>query len=85
MGLDVAVHYRSSSGPAEETASACRARGVRATTVGGDLGSAGRCARTWWPGAGRSEGIDVLVNSADDFVRPRRFEDTTEEKTSTGP
>lgn len=78
MGLDVAVHYRSSAGPAEETAAACRELGVRAVTVGGDLGSAAECARVVAEAQEALGGIEVLVNSAANFL-PAAFADTTEE------
>jgi pteridine reductase len=79
MGLDVAVHYNSSPGPAESTVAECRARGVRAASVGGDLGSADACRRV----VAEAEralggGVDVLVNSAANFVSAP-FAETTEE------
>lgn len=36
-GFDVAVHYRSSAGPAEEVVAACEAEGAEAFSVRGDL------------------------------------------------
>ena len=78
MGLDVAVHYRSSPGPAEETAAACREQGVRAVVVGGDLGTAAECRRVVAEAQEALGGIDVLVNSAANFVATA-FADTTEE------
>jgi pteridine reductase len=68
MGLDVAVHYHSSAGPAEETAAECRARGVRAVTVAGDLGRADECRRVVAEAADALGGVDVLVNSAANFL-----------------
>ena len=79
MGLDVAVHYRSSAGPAEETAAACRERGVRAVVVGGDLGSASECRRVVAEAEEALGGIDVLVNSAANFVASA-FAETTEDE-----
>lgn len=79
MGLDVAVHYRTSSVAAEETAAACRSRGVRAVVVGGDVGSAAECARIVADAQQALGGIDVLVNSAASFFSAP-FHDTTEEQ-----
>lgn len=79
MGLDVAVHYRSSAAPAEATAADCRALGVRAVTVAGDLGRADECRRVVAQAAEALGGVDVLVNSAANFVSAP-FEDTTEEQ-----
>lgn len=78
MGLDVAVHYHSSAGPAEETAAECRERGVRALTVGGDLAGAAACRRVVEEAAGALGGVDVLVCSAANFVSAP-FAETTEE------
>jgi NAD(P)-dependent dehydrogenase (short-subunit alcohol dehydrogenase family) len=79
MGLDVAVHYLTSAAAAEETASACRARGVRAVVVRGDLGSAAECARVVADAQAALGGIDVLVNSAANFLSAP-FHETTEEQ-----
>ena len=79
MGLDVAVHYRSSAGPAQECAAACRDRGVRAVAVGGDLGAAGECRRVVAEAQEALGGVDVLVNSAANFVAAA-FDETTEEE-----
>jgi NAD(P)-dependent dehydrogenase (short-subunit alcohol dehydrogenase family) len=79
MGLDVVVHYNSSAGPAEETAAACRARGVRAATVSGDLGSARECRRVVSEAQEALGGIEVLVVAAANFVASA-FDDATEEE-----
>ena len=79
IGLDIAVHYRSSAPQAEETAAECRARGVRAITVGGDLGRAQECRRVVAEAEGALGGVDVLVNSAGNFLSAP-FEETTEEQ-----
>lgn len=78
MGLDVAVHYNSSAGPAEETAAACRARGVSAVTVGGDLSGAAACRAAVEGARDALGGLDVLVCSAANFVAAP-FADTREE------
>ena len=77
MGLDVAVHYRSSAAEAEGTAAECRARGVRAVTVAGDLGRADECRRVVAESEGALGGVDVLVNSASNFLSAP-FEETTD-------
>jgi NAD(P)-dependent dehydrogenase (short-subunit alcohol dehydrogenase family) len=79
MGLDVAVHFHRSAGPAAATAEECRARGVRAVTLAGDLGRADECRRV----VAEAEealggGLDVLVNSASNFLHAP-FADVTEE------
>lgn len=79
MGLDVAVHYRSSGASAQATAADCRALGVRAVSVAGDLGRADECRRVVAEAADALGGVDVLVNSAANFVSAP-FEDTTEEQ-----
>jgi pteridine reductase len=77
-GLDVAVHYFSSEGPAFETAAECRALGVRAHAVGGDLGRAEECRRVVAEAEEELGGIDVLVCSAANFIASR-FERLTED------
>ncbi len=68
-GMDVAIHYNSSQGPAEETAAAARETGVRAELFQANLGEVGqiqglmRAIDDAW---GR---LDVLVNSAAVFPR----------------
>jgi pteridine reductase len=68
-GMDLAVHYNSSQGPAEETAAAAREKGVRAELFQANLGEVGQIRglveaidHAW----GR---LDVLVNSAAVFPR----------------
>jgi NAD(P)-dependent dehydrogenase (short-subunit alcohol dehydrogenase family) len=76
--MDVAIHYRSSSGQAEEAVAACRDRGVRAVAIQGDLSRASAC-HDLVAGAERElGGIDVLVNSAANFVSGK-LADLTEE------
>jgi NAD(P)-dependent dehydrogenase (short-subunit alcohol dehydrogenase family) len=79
MGLDVAVHHRSSAAAAEETAARCREAGGRAVVVGGDLASAAGCRGVVSAAADALGGLEVLVNSAADFT-PSSFADTTEEE-----
>lgn len=74
MGMDVAVHYRSSRGPAEETAAECRALGVGAVTVGGDLADAAAPARVVEEAAAGLGGLEVLIASAASFT-PSAFDE----------
>lgn len=77
-GLDVAVHYRSSAGPAREAVEECRACGVRAEAVGGDLATAAGCHGVVAAAADALGRVDVLVSSAANFLAVP-FEETTEE------
>ena len=79
MGMDVAVHYHRSAGPAEATAAECRARGVEAVAIGGDLGRAATCRRVVAEAETALGGLDVLVNSAANFVN-EPFATITEEQ-----
>jgi pteridine reductase len=68
-GMDVAVHYNSSRGPAEATAAAARETGVRAELFQANLGELGQIeglVREIDDAWGR---LDVLVNSAAVFPR----------------
>jgi pteridine reductase len=67
-GMDVAVHYHSSEGPAGDTAAACRDRGVRSIAIRGDLSRADECRRVVAAAEVEFGGVDVLVNSAGNFV-----------------
>jgi len=67
-GMDVVVHYRSHAEEAARTAADCRAHGVRAEAVAGDLGRAEAC-RAVVAAAERAVGpLDALVNSASNFI-----------------
>ena len=72
MGMDVAVHYRSSPAEAEATVADCRALGAGAHAVAGDLADAAPCRRVVAEAAERLGGLDVLVSSASTF-EPRAF------------
>lgn len=66
-GYDVVINYRSSEGPARETAQLVEETGPRAWLVQGDIGepdTAARLAEAVRDGPGR---LDLLVNSAANF------------------
>jgi len=80
-GFDLALHYRSSRGPAEEVAEACRAHGAQVWVHQGDLATVEGCqafvaaVREHW-GA-----LELLVNNASAFepvpfaqIRPEQWE-----------
>jgi len=68
-GADVAVHYRSSSGDAEELADRIRDAGRRAVTIGGDLALESDCRRIVRACIDGLGAIDLLVHSAANFHR----------------
>jgi pteridine reductase len=73
-GAEILVHYRSSEGPAQETAEEIRALGSEASLVRGDLGDPEDVARV----AREARGADLLVNSASVFPRTPLSEVTVE-------
>jgi NAD(P)-dependent dehydrogenase (short-subunit alcohol dehydrogenase family) len=79
MGLHVVVHYNTSAVAAEATAEACRDHGVRAATVGGDLSRADTCRRVVAEAESALGPLDVLVNSASNFISAP-FEELAEEQ-----
>ncbi|MGD9695753.1 MAG: SDR family NAD(P)-dependent oxidoreductase [Thermoleophilia bacterium] len=79
MGLDVAVHYRSSEAAAIETCEECRARGVRAAPVRADLATAAGCRAAVADAEAAVGPLDVLVLSAANFVAAA-FDDMSEEQ-----
>jgi len=66
-GFDLALHYRSSAGPAEEVAEACRALGARVWVHRADLGTVEGCAALVAAVQGHWAGLEVLVNNASAF------------------
>ena len=68
-GADVAVHYNSSAGPAEETASRIRAGGRRAEPLPADLADADAPAALVRRTIDSFGGLDLLVHSAANFQR----------------
>lgn len=78
-GMDVAIHYHSSAGPADEVAALCRARGVRAVVIPGDLSRVEDCRRVVAAAEAELGGVDALVNSAATFVAGTLAELTEED------
>lgn len=76
-GADIAVHYRESAGPAEETAAAIRRLGRRALAMRADLSAPEQCRALVHSVIGELGGIDLLVHSAASFHRAP-LEDTDE-------
>ncbi|MEL6196492.1 MAG: SDR family NAD(P)-dependent oxidoreductase, partial [Pseudomonadota bacterium] len=78
-GWDVAVHYASSAGPAEETAASARDHGVRAAAIQADLLDRGATAALV-PRAAEALGgpLSLLVNNASIF-EPETLESMTDE------
>ena len=63
-GLNVAVNYTKSAAEAEATAEACRALGVEALVVQGDVGEDADCRALAAAALEAWGGLDVLVNNA---------------------
>lgn len=78
-GFDVAVHYRSSRGPADEVVDACRALGADAWAVAADLGTVDGCRALVDAVAARWDALHLLVNNASEF-EPVPFEQITVEQ-----
>ena len=68
-GMDVAIHFNSSQGPAEETAAAAREVGVRAEIFQANLGDVGQIQGLMRGIEGAWGRVDVVVNSAAVFPR----------------
>ncbi|MEW6583298.1 MAG: SDR family NAD(P)-dependent oxidoreductase [Actinomycetota bacterium] len=67
-GMDCAIHYRASAAQAEEAVAECRGHGVRAVAIPGDLSRAEECRAVVAAAQDALGGVDVLVNSAANFV-----------------
>ena len=68
-GADVAVHYRSSRGEAEEVAEAIRGLGRRAAAIPAQLASPDECVRLVRDAAGALGPLDLVIHSASNFHR----------------
>lgn len=77
-GADIAIHHRSSGGPAQETAEIIRGLGRRAALCPADLALPEECRRLVRSAREELGAIDLLVHSASNFHRATLAE-TTEE------
>ena len=77
-GADIAVTFYSSQAEAEETASAVRALGRRALTIGVDLRDPAACARAVNDAAGTFGRLDILVNMASTY-KSKPYDQLTEQ------
>jgi pteridine reductase len=75
-GFDLALHYRSSLAPLEETAAACREAGAEVSLVQGDLATVAGCEAVVAHVKERFAGLELLVNNASAFS-PVAFADIT--------
>ncbi|KIW55649.1 hypothetical protein PV05_04380 [Exophiala xenobiotica] len=66
QGADVAIHYNSSAGPAEETVAKLKSLGVRAVAIKADAGAAdfGKVLVDGTLKAFNTQSIDIIVNNA---------------------
>jgi NAD(P)-dependent dehydrogenase (short-subunit alcohol dehydrogenase family) len=76
-GADVAVHYRESSGPADEVTRAIGGMGRRSVAIQADLANPADCRSLVQRATAELGGLDVLVHSAANFHRAS-IEDTDE-------
>lgn len=72
-GAHVAVHYNSSSGPANDLREAIVASGGTCVLIQGDLTVAGEPARVVEEAARQLGGLDILINNAGSLVRRAPF------------
>jgi pteridine reductase len=77
-GCDVVVHYRASEGEARDVAAEIGRMGRRAVAMGADLGDAGAIRNLFERAKDEFGRLDVLVNSAANFVHTK-FAETTEQ------
>jgi len=68
-GCDVAIHYNTGAGGADEVAAAIRAMGRRAATLQGDFTASADVQRVVQGAAQALGGLDILVNNAGSLVR----------------
>lgn len=69
QGFDIAVHYRASSGEAQDVKLEIEALGVRAVTLGADLRDAEAAQALVSSAAEQLGGLGVLVNNVGNYVR----------------
>src|SRR5260370_23369476 len=77
-GADVVVHYRSSGAEAASTVAEIEKRGRRAVGIAADLESVSEIKRLFDEAAKQFGRLDILVNSAANFL-PASIVSTTEE------
>src|SRR5260370_6963263 len=77
-GADVVVHYRSSAAEAQSAAAAIEKLGRRGVAIAADLSKAAECRRLIDESAKHFGRLDILVNSAANFL-PASIVSTTEE------
>src|SRR5260370_192338 len=77
-GADVVVHYRSSAAEAQSAAAAIEKLGRRGVAIAADLSKAAECKRLIDESAKHFGRLDILVNSAANFL-PASIVSTTEE------
>src|SRR5258708_21289476 len=77
-GADVVVHYRSSSAEAQSAVAAIEKLGGRGVAIAADLSKAAECKRLIDESAKHFGRLDILVNSAANFL-PSSIVSTTEE------
>lgn len=63
-GVDVCVNFYRAAAEAEAVAARCRAAGVRATTLQGDVSRVDECRRAVTTAAQQLGGLDILINNA---------------------
>jgi NAD(P)-dependent dehydrogenase (short-subunit alcohol dehydrogenase family) len=76
-GVRLVIHYASSAGPAQETASKIKAMGSDALAIQADLSQSGKASSIVERAVAHFGQVDILVNSAAIF-EPGNWDDTTE-------
>lgn len=79
QGFDVAVHYRSSEGEAEQTRLDAQRIGVQAIKVGADITKLNEAQKLIHTVADQLGGLQVLVNNVGDYIKKPIDETTPEE------
>jgi 3-oxoacyl-[acyl-carrier protein] reductase len=78
-GLDVAIHYRTSHGPAEEVRAEAQALGARAVTLQADLTDRAAARRVVTDAHAALGRLDILVNNVGNYVYAP-FDELTDEQ-----
>ncbi len=77
-GANIAVHYNSSEGPAEETAQKAREMGVQAITIGANFNDIDEVQTVFPKALAHFQCIDILINNAAIYLRGTGLETTQE-------